>query len=131
MSEVIFETVDLPQRTRGGTPTVLTDELLDSIAEQLDGFPQGKLLVVKIERPTPGSAAGMGYNIKEKLAEAPRNLKVRSKPTPVDPEAWDALMQGKTTAEQADEVQRIKASGTAEQREAIRHYLGFFLPKNA
>lgn len=117
---------DRPARTREGQASVLTDELLQAIASAVEAAPDGKLVRVPIERPTPGSAAGMGYNIKVKLAQAPYNLKVKSIPVPANPDEWEAEMEGlKTAADQGKRVAEIKANGTAAQREAIRFHLGF------
>lgn len=68
----------------------------------------------------------MGYQIKDKLSSAPFNLKVHSAPVPVDEDAWAALMDGKTAAQVADEVRRIKATGTDAERAAIKHYPAFY-----
>lgn len=124
-------TEDAPSRTREGTATVLTGDLLQKIAEAVSQAPEGKLVRVPISRPTPGSAAGMGYQIKVRLEKEPYNLRVKSIPVPADPEAWAELMGDRSKAEQDTEVKRVKASGTPAERAAIVTHLGFTRRKQA
>lgn len=113
-------------RTRQGEASVITEELLNEVEAAIAALEGDDDLAVLDDHPraTPGSAAGFGYQIREKLDA--RGVKVHSSPVPVDEEAWDTLTEGLSQAEVSDLIKRVKVSGTDTERAAIRHYAAFY-----
>lgn len=111
------------RRTRGGEASVVTDEVLDFVRSEVEDLENDDDVFVLegAPRPTPGSAAGLGYQIKSKLEERD-DFKVHSSPVPCDLEAWNAL-----TDEQRSPagIQTIKKGNDETLKAAIRHYPAF------
>lgn len=73
---------DRPSRSRVGTATVINDELLSDLAEALKKVPAGKVVVIELVRPTRGSAASFGHQVRKSLAN--RGIAVSASSIPVD-----------------------------------------------
>lgn len=108
------------RRSRDGEASVITDELLLSIATAIKENEDPEALTVLDSHPraTKGSAAGFGHQIRKQLVKAPYNLKVHSSPVPVNEEAYEGLSE------------KIKAKAgeatTKAEKDALQHYAAFY-----
>jgi len=128
VSSLQFSVAEPVKKSRTATATVVTDELLDTIIENMDQMVPAddydNVFIVPIDRPTPGSAQGLGNKIMRALTDQ-KNYPVVSSPQPVNPEAWKALTDGKRSSEVLEVVRKITESGSAKDREAIHMYPAF------